>query len=163
MPKWISPFQSSFVLGRAIHDNIIITQEIIHSMKKLKEKKGFMIIKLDLDKGYDRIQWDIIEKVLNGCNIPPNARAIIMKCINSTSLNVLWNGSLTGNFNPSRASPLIFSSYAWINSHNLLRKNFKKALGSCLEQVKLESLMLTLCLLTMFYFFVKPLWIKLME
>lgn len=32
VPNLIAPTQVSFVLGRQIHDNIVITQEIIHSM-----------------------------------------------------------------------------------------------------------------------------------
>lgn len=40
MPKIISPNQSSFVSGRHITDNILIAQEIIHSMCKTKGKKG---------------------------------------------------------------------------------------------------------------------------
>lgn len=34
MPLLTLPFQSSFVAGRSITDNILITQEVIHSMRK---------------------------------------------------------------------------------------------------------------------------------
>lgn len=55
LPYIISPNQASFVPGRYIRDNIIIAQEIIHSMRIMKAKKGFMTIKVDLEKEYDRL------------------------------------------------------------------------------------------------------------
>ena len=54
MPKIIGPYQSSFVPGRQIVDNIIIYQEVLHSMRKKKGEKGYMAIKIDLKKAYDR-------------------------------------------------------------------------------------------------------------
>ena len=55
MPKLISEVQSSFVSGRHVTYNIIVAQEIIHSMLKLKGKRGFMAIKVDLEKAYNRL------------------------------------------------------------------------------------------------------------
>ena len=55
MPKLIGPMQSSFVLGRHITDNIIIAQEALHSMRNKKGKVGWMAIKVDLEKAYDRL------------------------------------------------------------------------------------------------------------
>jgi hypothetical protein len=39
MPNLISEVQSNFVPGRQITDNIIVAQEVIHSMRKMKGKK----------------------------------------------------------------------------------------------------------------------------
>lgn len=50
LDKLITPFQCSFILGCHNLDNIIIVQEVIHSMEKKKGKKGFMEIKVDLEK-----------------------------------------------------------------------------------------------------------------
>lgn len=41
----ISPRQSSFILGKNIHHNIIIAHEMVHAMKRVKENKMFMLIK----------------------------------------------------------------------------------------------------------------------
>ena len=54
MPTIISPNQCSFAPGLT-SDNIIVAQEVIHSMKTMKGKKGFMTIKIDLEKAYDRL------------------------------------------------------------------------------------------------------------
>ena len=45
----ISPMQSNFVPGRHITDNIVITQEVVHSMRQMKGKDGFMVVKVDLE------------------------------------------------------------------------------------------------------------------
>lgn len=55
MPNSISDTQASFVEGHNIADNINIAQEIIHLMRHKKGKVGWMAIKVDLEKAYDRL------------------------------------------------------------------------------------------------------------
>ena len=55
MNKIIHPLQGAFVEGRSIHDNILIAHEVSHSMKGSKAKYGWMAVKLDMDKAYDRV------------------------------------------------------------------------------------------------------------
>ncbi|XP_075647222.1 uncharacterized protein LOC142618104 [Castanea sativa] len=56
----VSPLQSAFGPGRKGMDNMIIVQELIHSMKQKKGKQGYMAIKVDLEKAYDRMEWHFI-------------------------------------------------------------------------------------------------------
>ena len=49
----ISPIQSSFVPRRQIADNMIVMQEILHSMRRKTGATGWMAIKLDFEKAYD--------------------------------------------------------------------------------------------------------------
>ncbi|KAH1130419.1 hypothetical protein J1N35_001797 [Gossypium stocksii] len=53
-PKIISQEQARFIIGRNILDNIIIAQEVIHSMHG--KNKKWMAIKINWEKAYDRIQ-----------------------------------------------------------------------------------------------------------
>ena len=55
LPDLIGPHQTSFVPGRQIIDNIVVAQEVVHSMRKKIRKKGLMTIKVDLEKAYDRL------------------------------------------------------------------------------------------------------------
>jgi len=58
------PFQSSFMPNRQSGDNIIVTQEIFHSMRRKTGKKGWMAIKIDLEKTYDKLKWDFVRDTL---------------------------------------------------------------------------------------------------
>ena len=50
MDDLFSPFQSSFIKGRSIQDNIIVRQEVLHIMSNNRSKKGLMAMKIDFEK-----------------------------------------------------------------------------------------------------------------
>ena len=52
------PVQSAFVSGRKGVNNAIIVQEIIHTISKMKGKVGYMAIKVDLEKAYDKLEGE---------------------------------------------------------------------------------------------------------
>jgi len=56
----IGPLQGSFVLCRGTTENALIDQEIMHYMNHSKSKKGSLAVKLDLEKAYDRVEWDFL-------------------------------------------------------------------------------------------------------
>lgn len=57
LPTIISPKQSAFIPGRLITDNILVAFETIHTMDtRLKGNDGFMALKLDMSKTYDRLE-----------------------------------------------------------------------------------------------------------
>ncbi|KAL8151867.1 hypothetical protein V2J09_021675 [Rumex salicifolius] len=57
----VSPLQSSFIPGRFITDNVLLAQELVHSMRRKSGRKGWFLLKLDLEKAYDRlrIRWNV--------------------------------------------------------------------------------------------------------
>ena len=59
MPLLISPEQTGYVEGRQILDGIILTHEIIHSLKICK--KPGMLLKIDLSKAFHRLNWNYIQ------------------------------------------------------------------------------------------------------
>lgn len=57
LSELISPFQSAFVPRRLITDNILVANEIAHFVHNIREgADGFMALKLDLSKTYDRME-----------------------------------------------------------------------------------------------------------
>ena len=102
LDKIISPIQAAFVLGRKWLDNIIIAQELIHSLDNKKGSMGFMVVKVDLTKAYGRIEWSFIHKVLLAFHFPQKLIELIMSCISTTSMSLLFNGGKLSAFKPSR-------------------------------------------------------------
>ncbi|KAK9291995.1 hypothetical protein L1049_019947 [Liquidambar formosana] len=90
----IGPTQSSFILGRLTSDNILITQEAIHCMKKRKGKKGQMALKIDLSKAYDQVSWEFLHSVLKEVGLPKTWVSLAMNCVTSTDLSIIWNASI---------------------------------------------------------------------
>ena len=70
LPYLIGPQQTSFVSGRHITENIVIAQEVIHTMKKKVGVKRIMAVKVDLEKAYDRLSWCFIQETLKEVGLP---------------------------------------------------------------------------------------------
>ena len=62
LQRIIHKTQSAFIPHRTIHDNILIAHEIVNNFKHMKGKKGYVALKLDMEKAYDRIEWDFLLK-----------------------------------------------------------------------------------------------------
>ncbi|CAL1383213.1 unnamed protein product [Linum trigynum] len=53
----ISPGQNAFICERQIVDNVLIGHELMHYLKiKTKGRKGYMALKVDMEKTYDRVE-----------------------------------------------------------------------------------------------------------
>lgn len=55
IPKLVSPYQHGFVLGRNTNENIIIVKEVFHNMHKMKDKKRYFVIKVDIPKSNEKL------------------------------------------------------------------------------------------------------------
>ena len=54
--KILSPLQRASAPRRLINDNVPLTHEIMHLFKKKKDKSSYIVIKLDMEKTYDRLK-----------------------------------------------------------------------------------------------------------
>ncbi|XP_026459958.1 uncharacterized protein LOC113360696 [Papaver somniferum] len=97
----ISPYQAAFVPGRDIHYNIIVAHEMIHTMKHKEGHSGTMVLKLDLSKAFDRIEWNFLLGVLKKFGFDAKFGGFIEQCMSTTTISVLLNGSPTQSFSPT--------------------------------------------------------------
>lgn len=101
--KCIDAAQSAFVPKRLISDNVLLAYKILNTLKQKKVgKKGFMTIKLDMSKAYNRVQWNFIKQVMLRMDFATRHIETIMKCITTVSYSVVMNGQLEAKFQPCR-------------------------------------------------------------
>ena len=94
LDKLISPLQSAFVPGRKSVDNAIIVQEIIHSLSKKRGKVGYMALKIDLEKAYDKFEGSFIRDMMIRANFPEDLVDITMSCVSTVSTEICSMGKL---------------------------------------------------------------------
>lgn len=90
MGSLMSPNQSSFIYNHSIHENIIVVQEILHSMHQSKYKVGSFAIKVDLAKTYDNTSWKFLHYVLTEVAFLESLIDLIMSAMSLVKMSVLW-------------------------------------------------------------------------
>lgn len=71
--------QGAFVHGRQILDGVLIANECIHS--RTRQRRPGLIYKLDLEKAYDRVDWDFLQYVLRRMGFCIKLCAWIKECV----------------------------------------------------------------------------------
>jgi hypothetical protein len=111
--RFISPEQLGFLKGRRIQDAIGAASESIHNISKKKIKA--LVLKLDLQKAYDCIDWSLLRMILHKVGLGIQLTNWIMSCVTSSSFAVLVNGEPSDFFKSERGvrqgcplSPLLF-------------------------------------------------------
>jgi len=125
----IDPVQSAFVPKRSIHDNILLTHEIMNKFKNMKEKKAWVALKLDMEKAYDRVEWAFLFEALKQLGFHKKWINWIKECITTVSCSVIVNDEVCGFFKLTRGirqgDPL--SPYLFLICMQVLTRVLRKA------------------------------------
>lgn len=101
LPSLIGSSQPSFLTNKRAFNNTMIVQEFVSHFGKIKGKKAGMVLKIDLEKAFDRLEWSFIKETLLFFRFSYNLVDLIMSYVSSTVLKSL---SMEGKPKPS--SPL---------------------------------------------------------
>jgi hypothetical protein len=71
LSKIIYPFQTAFVPGRYIQDNSIFSHEMLHSLKNKRGKGGFMAVNIDMEKAFEKMEWDFLLIIMEKLGFHP--------------------------------------------------------------------------------------------
>lgn len=115
--KIIKPSQTAFLKGRNIMEGAIILHETLHEMHK--RKKDGVILKLDFEKAYDKVDWKFLQQTLRMKGFEPRWCKWIDQVVRGGSVAVKVNDEI-GNFFQTKKglrqgdplSPLLFNLVA---------------------------------------------------
>ena len=97
LPYLISENQSAFLTEHLIINNILVAFELMHYLDHKKSgKDGYMVVKRDMSKAYNRVEWIFIEKVIRSLGFHERWVDWILRCITTVSYSVLINGKSYG-------------------------------------------------------------------
>ena len=58
----VAIFHSAFMKNGYILDEMVTIREVFHELRRTKQEG--VILKLDFEKAYDRVNWDFLQEVL---------------------------------------------------------------------------------------------------
>ncbi|XP_057252132.1 secreted RxLR effector protein 78-like [Beta vulgaris subsp. vulgaris] len=112
-----------------IQDNVLLAHEVFHSFKNKKGTSGWLAIKLDMEKAYDRLEWNYIFTTLEKLGFCDRWIEWLRQCISTVSFSVLVNGIPGETFVPQRGirqgDPL--SPYIFILCAEMLARQLQNA------------------------------------
>ena len=93
-----------------------VAYELMHTMRsKRKGKVGYMAMKLDMSKAYDRVEWAFLKAAMLKMGFAQHWVDLVMECVSTPSYSILIDGVPQGYIHPSRGvrqgdplSPYIF-------------------------------------------------------
>ncbi|CAM8888420.1 unnamed protein product [Rhodiola kirilowii] len=103
LPEIISPSQTAFIQGRLISDNILIAHEVANVIKcKGRGLTGYLSLKIDMSKAFDRIEWTFMERMLLKLGFNHVWVNRVMTCVKTVSYRVKANGKMSRPIVPGR-------------------------------------------------------------
>ena len=90
--------------------------ETLHNLQNYKSSShGFMAVKLDMSKAYDRVDWNFLENLMRKLGFNDRWVNLIMGCVKTVTYSVLVNGEPCDMIHPTRGirqedplSPFLF-------------------------------------------------------
>ena len=81
----------------------MVAFETLHCLQIFKSgSHGYMTIKLDMSKAYDRVEWPFLDGIMRRMGFKDGWINLIMLCVKTVTYAVLVNGEPCGMIHPTR-------------------------------------------------------------
>lgn len=81
----------------------MLAYEIVHFLRQQRRgHNGFLALKLDISKAYDRIEWGFLENIMRKLCFNEIWIQRALMCVSTFSFSFVINGEAVGYLHPSR-------------------------------------------------------------
>ncbi|XP_056697648.1 uncharacterized protein [Spinacia oleracea] len=93
LPDLIIQNQGGFVHGRYMVHNIMVVQDLVKQYGR-KSAKPSCMMKIDLQKAYDTVDWDFLQEMLVQLGFPRAFVTLVMECVTTPKFSLMLNGNM---------------------------------------------------------------------
>ncbi|VFQ60212.1 unnamed protein product [Cuscuta campestris] len=112
--KVVSVEQTGFQTLKGVKEQILLIEEMVHRIDN-NTRSGNLVIKLDMAKAFDNMEWEYISNMLRQMGFSAFVTTLLLANLEASQLSILINGSPCGFFKMMRGvkqgdplSPLLF-------------------------------------------------------
>jgi hypothetical protein len=142
--RLLAPNQTAFVKRKYILESVVSAHEIIHSSVKGGDKG--LVLKLDYEKAYDRVDWGFLEEMLRARGFGPRWVSWVMKLVQGGSTSISTNNENSAYFQSRKGlrqgdplSPLLFNLVVDVFTRLLIKAARKGYIAGLMDSLYPEG------------------------
>lgn len=111
---------------------------MLHTLGSRGHKEKSFVLKVDINKAFDTIEWGFIEKALKAVNIPQKLARLTISCDTNGKVTILINGKGDGFIMPTHGLRQVcpLSPFLFI----IAMKFLSKGLAQAIQQEEIRGL-----------------------
>ncbi|VFQ69832.1 unnamed protein product [Cuscuta campestris] len=125
LPKIIPSEQTGFQTGMGVDEQILLVEEMVHKIDS-KIRGGNVIIKLDMAKAFDNLEWDYIQGILKKLGFSEHNLGLLLANLRGTHISIMINGSPKGTYLKGSGQEINLSKSKFYCGKGIKQRNIVK-------------------------------------